>query len=127
MNDAKYRLKKGFIIDLTYSGGGYVTADNVSDDIARELIRTNKAYIDFFEAYPKDEVKEMIEGNEEIVSGEDVKTDEKVSEDAPSGKVVPTHDELAVKTKAELVEILGDNPRVNKEELIKRIIEKFQA
>lgn len=131
MNDTKYRLKRGFIIDLTYSGGGYVTADNITDDVARELIRKNRAYLDFFEAYPKDEVRGIFEGKiDDAVTDEDLskdsgesKTDEKADE---AKSDVPTHDQLAVKTKAELFIMLGDSPRVNKEELIKLIIEKYQ-
>jgi hypothetical protein len=135
MNDAKYRLKKGFIIDLTYSGGGYVTADNVTDDIARGLIQKNSAYLDFFEAYPKDEVKALLEGKSDdtvtdadIVGANVAEVDKSASDGnkVDSANVpVPTREQLVVKTKDELMEMLGEKVRLNKDQLIDKVIEKL--
>lgn len=115
MSEKRFELKKDVIIDLVYSGGGYVTADNLTDEKAEQLLKINIAYLKWFSKYPE-------KYNQPTPKAEPQKEPEPVEKYVSLLEI----DKLISKhSKAELVEQLGlESSTLTKAELARQILEK---
>lgn len=61
MKDQKYKLKAGVVVYFQHT---HFTNDNITDDIAQEMVSVNKANADLFETAPEVKEKPVKKGKE---------------------------------------------------------------